>query len=50
MSIEASGGDVIREADDCFEVCEAVPAELPLEHDELVDPPAVEPIPIAASV
>ena len=39
---------MIGEADDGFEPGEAVPAELPLERGELIDPAAVEPMPVVA--
>ena len=39
---------MIGQADDGFEPGEAVPAELPLERGELIDPAAVKPMPVAA--
>lgn len=39
---------MIGEADDGFEPGEAVPAELPLERGQLIDPAAVEPMPVVA--
>ena len=38
---------MIGEANDGFEKGEAVPAKLLLEHGELIDPAAVEPMPVA---
>ena len=38
---------MIGEADDSFEIGEAVPAELPLERGELIDPVTVDPMPVA---
>ena len=39
---------MVREADDGFEVSEAVPAELLLKRGELIDPSGVEPVPVTA--